>query len=501
MRNITKRFGSVLANDDVTLTVAAGEIRALVGENGAGKTTLMNILYGVHQPDAGRVEVNGEQARISGPLDAIRLRIGMVHQHFMLAPSLTLAENIVLGEAGRRFAFLERRRLEARVAAVAREHGLEIPVSARARDLPVGVLQRAEIVKALYRGADVLALDEPTAVLTPQESGDLFQTLRALAAQGKTIIFISHKLREVLAVSTRITVMRAGRVTGEIDTSEADEATLARLMIGAALPSRKAPAPASASGARLRIEHLSATGDRGVPALRDVSLEVPPGVIVGVAGVEGNGQTELVEVVTGMRRADAGRVELDGRVLTNASPRAVREAGVAHIPEDRLARGVSPSLSLTDNVLVSVYHRRPFSSRGWLARRQGHAHVDALIARFAVVTPHRRVAAAALSGGNIQKLIVGRELGLEPRVVVASQPTRGVDIGAMDYIHQRLLDLRARGVGTLLVSADLDEILALADRIAVMFEGRIVGEMDRSHATSAVLGDLMAGASRGEAQS
>jgi ABC-type uncharacterized transport system ATPase subunit len=493
MRGITKRFGTVTANDDVSLRIDRGEIRALIGENGAGKSTLMNILYGIHQPDAGAIRVDGQEVDIRSSLDAIRLRIGMVHQHFMLAPSLTVAENIALGQPGRSFAVLNRRGLEESVSRVAEEHGLAVPVRAKVGELPVGVLQRAEIVKALYRGADTLILDEPTAVLTPQESEALFETLRSLAKAGKTVIFISHKLREVLAVSRRITVMRKGRVAGELDTPDADETQLARLMIGSALPSRRRGGRTPSGEPALRITSLSATSDRGVPALRHVSLDVRAGAILGIAGVEGNGQTELAEVITGIRPADAGTVELYGRSITNEPPRKIREAGIAHIPEDRLARGVSPTLSIQDNVLVNVYHQPPYSRRGWLAAQAGRERADALIDRFAVAAPHRRLPVSALSGGNVQKLVVARELGSEPRVVVAAQPTRGVDIGAMQFIHDLLLDFRHRGAAILLISADLDEIFALSDTIAVMYEGEVVGSMDAGAATRSSLGLLMSG--------
>ncbi len=490
---ITKRFPGVLANDRVTLRLDGGYVHALIGENGAGKTTLMKILYGLHQPDGGQIVVAGDRVTVADPRVAIDLRIGMVHQHFMLVPSLTVAENIVLGRVPTRRGLNDRPAAEDAVAALSARYGMTVHPRARVRDLSVGVLQRVEILKALYRGADVLILDEPTAVLTPQESSALFETLRSLAAEGKTVVFISHKLKEVMAVSDRVAVMRTGRLTGELETSATSERELARLMVGRDVLLRVDKSAPSVGEEVLRLESVSAIDDRHLPILRHVSLRVHAGTIVGVAGVEGNGQTELVEIITGLRPVQSGQVLVKGRDVTNQPPRRLREAGVAHIPEDRLSRGVNTAGTVAENLILDRYYRPPLSRRRVLDWSRIRAYARELIAAFDIAAPSAETRVDGLSGGNMQKVVVARELAESPDILVAAQPTRGVDIGAIEYIHHQLVALRDAGRAVLLISAELDEILALSDVVAVMYEGEIVSVKPRAEVDELELGLLMAG--------
>ncbi len=495
MRHIRKAWPGVIANDDVNLSVRQGEIHALVGENGAGKTTLMNILYGLIKPTSGEVAINGRPAQISGPRDAIRLSIGMVHQHFMLIPPMTVAENIVLGyEPGGTFSAYQQQEARNRIAELSRQYGLHIDPDAVTGQLSVGQQQRVEILKVLYRGAQILILDEPTGVLTPQETQELFQVLRGLVAQGKTIIFITHKLREVLELSDRVTVLRRGRVVGHLITRETTREEIARMMVGREVLLRVEKSPATPGEVLLRVEQITADSERGLAALRGVSFEVRAGEILGIAGVEGNGQSELVEVVTGLRKATGGRVILGEREVTNLSAREIRKAGLAHIPEDRRGSGLVLTYSIKDNLILGRQRWGQFSLRGLLLKlRQNLAWALRLIREFDIRAPGPSAEARSLSGGNQQKIIVARELSAEPRVLVASQPTRGVDIGAIEFIHRRLIEKRDAGEAILLVSAELDEIRSLSDRIAVMYEGRIVG-VESPDVSEERLGLLMAGA-------
>lgn len=495
MRGITKRFGSVTANDGVDLTVRRGEIHALLGENGAGKTTLMNILYGLYQPDAGEIAYEGEPLRATEPGVAIRRGIGMVHQHFMLVPPFTVAENIVLGQEPRtRLGRLDRARAEATVAGLSQRFGLKVDPRARVEAISVGQQQRVEILKALYRGARLLILDEPTAVLTPQEVQDLGQILRRLVEQGHTIIFITHKLKEVLRIADRVTVMRAGRHVATLDTAATSEAELARLMVGREVtlrvekaPARPAPSPA------LAITGLHCRNSRGLPALRGVDLELYPGEILGICGVDGNGQTELAECVAGLRPVSAGGIRLGGVDVTRAGVAARARLGLGHIPEDRQKRGLVLDFSVAENMILGRQRQAPFSRVGLLARQAMGGLAARLVREFDVRPADPSLPARALSGGNQQKAIVAREVDREPRVLLAVQPTRGLDVGAIEFIHRRLVQERDRGKAVLLISLELEEILALSDRIAVMYEGRLVAVMPAARASEEELGLLMAG--------
>ena len=494
MRHVHKAWPGVIANDDVNLSVRHGEIHALVGENGAGKTTLMNILYGLIKPSSGEILIDEKPTHISGPRDAIHLGIGMVHQHFMLIPPLTVAENIVLGyEPGGIYSRYRQQEARNRIAELTRQYGLHVDPDAITGQLSVGQQQRVEILKVLYRGARILIMDEPTGVLTPQETDELFAVLRGLVAQGKTIIFITHKLREVLELSDRVTVLRRGKVVGHLITSETTQEEIARLMVGREVLLSVDKAPAKPGDVLLRVEQIKADSERGLAALRDVSFDVRAGEILGIAGVEGNGQSELVEVITGMRKATSGKVHLGERDITNHSARQVRLAGMSHIPEDRRGSGLVLGYSIENNMILGRQRWKLFSIDGILLRLKVIANwAVRLIREFDIRAPGPSALAKALSGGNQQKIIVARELSTQPKVLVASQPTRGVDIGAIEFIHRRLVEQRDAGVAILLVSAELDEIRSLSDRIAVMYEGRIVG-IENPDVSTERLGLLMAG--------
>lgn len=494
-RGITKRFPGVLANDHVDLTLAGGEIHALLGENGAGKTTLMNILYGLWQPDSGEIYVQGEKIHFRDPSDAIARGIGMLHQHFMLIPVLTVAENIMLGQesvvAG---VFLDQPRVINRIEELSHDFGLQVDPRAYVKDLPVGVQQRVEILKILYRQAEILILDEPTAVLTPQEAEELFKIMRNLAAQGKSIIFITHKLKEVLAVADRITVLRAGRVVGTTTPQEATESQLASMMVGREVILTVQKKAAQPGEVVLEVGDLHVLSDRLTPAVNGVSFEVRSGEILGIAGVQGNGQTELVEAITGLRPTVSGEIRFLGQEITNAPPRRVLERGTAHIPEDRQEDGLVLPFPVHDNLVLNTYYRNPYAHGLALQEKAIIATAEDLVGRFDVRTPSVFVPVLNLSGGNQQKVIVARELSRPIRLLVAAQPTRGLDVGSIEYIHQRLVEKRDQGCAVLLVSSELDEIMSLSDRIAVMFRGKIVATLEANQATREKLGLLMAGA-------
>jgi ABC-type uncharacterized transport system ATPase subunit len=503
MRNISKAWPGVVANDHVNLTVRKGEIHALVGENGAGKSTLMNILYGLIHPDSGEILINGQPVHISGPRDAIRLKIGMVHQHFMLIPPLTVAENIVLGhEPGSVASTYDIKKARAIILELSKQYGLPIDPDVRVEKLSVGLQQRVEILKVLYRAADILILDEPTGVLTPQETFELFGVLRGLARQGKTIIFITHKLREVLELSDTITVLRRGKNAGTLVTSQTDQAEIARMMVGREVLLRVNKTPAHPGPVALHVEDAHALSDRGLETLHAVGLDVRAGEILGIAGVEGNGQSELVEAITGMLRLTAGRMTIseikDGqpvreRDITGMDARQERLAGLAHIPEDRRGSGLVLTDSIADNMILGRDRWEPFARGGFVLRlRQIVAWARKLIREFDIRTPSAEVPARALSGGNQQKIIIAREFSANPTVLIASQPTRGVDIGAIEFIHRRIIEQRDAGKAVLLISAELDEIRSLSDRIAVMYEGKIV-DIVSPEATEEQLGILMTG--------
>jgi general nucleoside transport system ATP-binding protein len=494
MRGITRAFPGVVANDHVDLTVRPGEIQALVGENGAGKTTLMNILYGLVHPDSGEILIDGAPANIRGPREAIARGIGMVHQHFMLIPVFSVGENIMLGrEPVTGPDFFDRARARTEIAELSRRYGLALDPDARTGDLPVGLQQRAEIVKVLYRGANILILDEPTGVLTPQESKELFVVLRGLVKTGKTIIFISHKLKEVLEISDRITVMRRGKVVGHLVTKETNEEEIATMMVGRAVLLRVDKKPAQPGAVTFKVENLTANADGGVPTLKGVSFELRQGEILGIAGVEGNGQSELMEVLAGTRRATGGRILLGDKDVTAFDARTERDAGIAYIPEDRRGAGLVLSYSVADNLILGRQRSPAFSWHEILLRLLAiRDWARKLVKEFDIRTPTIDTAARNLSGGNQQKIIVAREIASHPRVLLAAQPTRGVDIGAIEFIHRRLVAERDAGTSVLLVSAELDEVRSLSDRIAVMYEGKIVS-VEPGDAPEERLGLLMTG--------
>jgi len=498
LRDIVKRFPGVLANDRVSLMVRAGEIHALLGENGAGKTTLMRILYGLYQPDEGQILLDGRPVRLHSPADSIHHGIGMIHQHFMLVPSLTVAENVALGLASSRGPLLDTDRVAERVRRLSASYGLHVDPSAQVWQLSVGEQQRVEILKALYRGAQVLILDEPTAVLTPQEVDELFVTLRRMAAEGHLLIFISHKLHEVLSISDRVTVLRDGRVVRSLATAETNRQELARLMVGREVLLRVDRRPVETGAVRLRLSDVWAEGDRGLPAVRGVDLEVRAGEILGIAGVSGNGQRELAEAIAGLRRTARGRIALDDVEVTGWEPERRLGRGLAYIPEERMRDGVIRELTVEENLILEDHGQPPFARGIFLDFPRIARHVERLIGEFEIKTPSSTTPLRNLSGGNIQKLILARELAKRPSVLVAAQPTRGVDIGSTEYIHRRLIEQRAAGTATLLISEDLDEVRHLSDRVAVMFEGRLMGVLGREEASVERLGLMMAGVAEGK---
>jgi general nucleoside transport system ATP-binding protein len=493
LTGITKRFGSLVANDHIDLTVEPGEIRALLGENGAGKTTLMNVLIGLVQPDAGEIRVDGKLVVIHSPKDAIAARIGMVHQHFMLVPVFTVAENVTLGlEPTRAFGLLDRRRARSDVRKLSERYGLQVDPDAYVEDLPVGVQQRVEIIKTLMRDASVLILDEPTSVLTPGETDDLFRIMRELRAGGRSIVFISHKLREVQAIADTITIIRRGKVVGERPPTATDT-ELAALMVGRPVQLRVSKRPAQPGDVVLGVQHLTVAGEHGTPAVDDVSFQVRAGEILGVAGVQGNGQTELCEALLGLRPA-SGSVLLNGRDVSHATPRDRLRAGIGYIPEDRREDGLVGDFSVADNMILDVYDRRPFASGIALDLSAIRDNAVSRVAEFDVRTTSVDTPTQTLSGGNQQKVILAREIGRDIKVLLASQPTRGLDVGSIEFVHRRIVEQRDQGVAVLIVSSELDEIYALADRIAVMYEGKITG-FRTPEVSVEELGLLMAGGS------
>jgi general nucleoside transport system ATP-binding protein len=478
----------------VDLDVAWGEVHALLGENGAGKSTLMNVVYGLTTPDAGEIRFDGRPVSIGGPTDAIRLGIGMVHQHFMLVPPLTVAENVILGHETAHAGLLDRAEGHRRVGELARRHGLEVDPEARVQDLSVGLQQRVEILKALYRGARLLILDEPTSVLTPQEAERLFEVVRQLTSQGSAVIFITHKLGEVMQVADRITVMRRGKVVASTTPGESGPADLARLMVGRPVLLRVDKAPAHPGGPLLRVHDLTVDDDRRHVAVEGVDLEIRAGEIVGLAGVEGNGQEELVEAIAGLRPRRRGRIYLGERNLTRAGAKTTLRAGLGHIPADRHRMGAVLELSVADNLVISDYDRPPFARGILRIFRAVWENAVRVIKAFDIRAESPAQPLGSLSGGNQQKVVVARELEGHPIVLIASQPTRGVDVGSIEFIHRQLVDRRDAGLGVLLVSSELDEVLSLSDRVAVMYRGRIVGMVEGDQMDRDRIGLMMAGA-------
>jgi len=499
MKNITKRFPLVVANDKVNFQVYKGEIHALVGENGAGKTTLMSILYGLYQADSGKIYINGKEVLISNPNIAIKLKIGMVHQHFMLVPPLTVAENVILGmEPTKNNFIIDIEQAVKKIEELSKSMGFKIDAYAKVESISVGIQQRVEIIKVLYRGAEILVMDEPTAVLTPQEVEELFEILRSLKKQGKTIIFITHKLNEVISLSDRVTVMRKGKVIGVKNTKDTNQEEIASMMVGRKVIFEIEKKEHTCGKNVLKVEKLTALNNKKLLALKNISFEIREGEILGFAGVEGNGQTELVEVLTGLRKSTSGKVYLYDQDITNYSPRKIREKNIAHIPEDRRLRGLILDFTVYENIILGSHYHQPFNNGFVLNYNNIYQHTEKLIKNFDIRPPSKDNKLKSLSGGNQQKVIVARELFGEPKLLIAAQPTRGLDVGSIEFVHQQILKEREKGKAILLISADLEEILSLSDRIAVIYEGKIVDILDPKKTDEQELGLLMTGSTTNE---
>lgn len=493
IKDVTKTFGAVVANDRISLEVKPGEIVALLGENGAGKSTLVKAVFGLVRPDSGEIKVKGEALEFGDTAGAIRRGVGMVHQHFQLVPVMSVTENIILGDEPRRAGFISMKKAREEVLALVEKYGLEVDPDAIVEDLPVGTAQRVEILKALRKDVDLLILDEPTAVLTPQETDELLQVLRNLAAKGVGILFITHKLREVIAVADRIVVLRGGKLAGVTTPKESDESDLAQMMVGRAVVLQVDKGEARPSTVALEVKDLRVLDDRKLEAVKGISFQVHSGEILGIAGVEGNGQRELVEAICAMRSRVSGEVIVTGKPLANMRPKQAHLAGVSHIPEDREKDGLVSSYSIADNLVLNRFDQAPYA-RGWIRDLDAvDENGAALVKTFDIRTPSHRNPASSLSGGNRQKVVVARELSQNLPVVVAAQPTRGVDVGSIEFIHQQLINARDNGVAVLLVSAELDEVLSLADRVAVISGGKIVATVDAEGADRNYIGRLMAG--------
>jgi general nucleoside transport system ATP-binding protein len=500
VRGITKRFPGVLANDHIDLRLYRGEVLGLLGENGAGKSTLMNLIYGIYKQDEGDILVNGQVVDITSAKDAIALGIGMVHQHFQLVDVLTVTENVMLGNESTSGPFLRRDIARQRIVEISQEYGLHVDPDARIADLPVGLQQRVEIIKALYRAADILILDEPTAVLTPQEAQGLFQIMRTLIDRGVSIVFISHKLKEILEICDTVTVLRRGKVVGDADPKQSTEQSLASMMVGRNVLLEVEKQPAAPGDVILAIEDLVVLDDRGLVAVDHLGLEMRAGEILGIAGVQGNGQTELVEALTGLRRPESGGIRYRGQDVTYASPRRITRLGTGHIPEDRQKAGLVGAFTVMKNMVLCSYFEEPFASGfGLLVNDDAIAdHAEVLVRDYDVRPPNIHNLVKGLSGGNQQKVIVARELSRDIRMLIASQPTRGLDVGSIEFIHRQLVRMRDAGVGIMLVSSELDEILSLSDRVAVMFDGRIIDVLPIEEADRDTVGLRMAGIREGK---
>ncbi|MHC0054599.1 ABC transporter ATP-binding protein [Actibacterium sp. D379-3] len=497
LRGITKRFGEVVANSGVNLTIRGGEVLGLLGENGAGKSTLMNVLCGLYRPDEGEIVIDGTPVTFNGPGDANAAGIGMVHQHFMLVPVFTVAENVILGvEPTGRLDFLDLQTARKQVREIKEKYGLEVDPDALVETLPVGVQQRVEIIKVLFRSADVLILDEPTAVLTPQEVTEFFEIVKSLRDAGKALIFITHKLNEILEISDRISVLRGGQIVGEGDPKQVKPAELAEMMVGRAVSLGVTKTPSVPGPTLLDVRDLTVLHENDDVAVDHISLSVRSGEVVGIAGVQGNGQSALIEALTGLRRVAHGEIRFLDRDITHASVRARHRMGIAHIPEDRQLMGLIPNFSVAENMVLDTYYDDRFSSGPHILWQKVNESAARSATEFDVRTPSVFAPAGTLSGGNQQKLIVARELSRDTKFAIAAQPTRGLDVGSIEYIHKRLMDARAEGDGVLIVSSELDEIMALSDRILVMYKGRIVAEFDATHgpADKSAIGLAMAGA-------
>ncbi|AEI39507.1 ABC transporter ATP-binding protein [Paenibacillus mucilaginosus] len=493
LQGITKRFPGITANDGISFQLRKGEIHALLGENGAGKSTLMNILFGLYQPDEGQIRVQGREVAIDSPTKAIELGIGMVHQHFKLVQPFTVTENIILGSEPRKGTSINYKAAEEKVAQISAQYGLMVDPKAKIEDISVGMQQRVEILKTLYRGAEILIFDEPTAVLTPQEIGELMEILRLLAREGKSIILITHKLKEIMAIADTCTIIRRGKVIDSVNVAASSPQELAEKMVGRSVSFRVEKSKAQPGEKVLEVTDLHALDNRKVPALNGISLQVRAGEILGLAGVDGNGQSELIEALTGLRPAISGEIRLKGQSLTNLPPRTITEAGVSHIPEDRHKHGLVLDFTMSENMVLETYYKPPYNRGGFLDRSAIDRQAERLIRDFDVRTPSIYNKARSLSGGNQQKAIIARELDKQPQLLIAAQPTRGLDVGAIEFVHRKLIEARDEGKAVLLISFELDEIRNVSDRIAVISGGRIVGEVDPELTNEEELGLLMAG--------
>lgn len=499
MLNIRKEFPGIVANDNITLQVKKGEIHALLGENGAGKSTLMNVLFGLYQPEKGEIRVNGEKVHISNPNIANDLGIGMVHQHFMLVDSLTVTENIILGKEPTKFGKINLKEASKEVKKISDQYGLSVDPDAKIADISVGMQQRVEILKTLYRGANILIFDEPTAVLTPQEIKELISIMKKLIAEGKSIILITHKLKEIMEVCDRVTVIRKGQGIGTVNVTETNENDLASLMVGREVVFKTEKQEAHPKQDVLKIKNLVVKDARHVNAVNNLNLNVRAGEIVGIAGVDGNGQSELIEAITGLRKIESGTIHLNDKDITKLTPRKVTESGIGHIPQDRHKHGLVLDYSMSDNIVLQTYYQKPYSNYGVLNQKEIVKKAKEIIAEYDVRTPSESTLARALSGGNQQKAIIGREIDRNPDLLIAAQPTRGLDVGAIEFIHKRLIEQRDQGKAVLLISFELDEIMNVSDRIAVMYEGQVVAVVNPKETTEQELGLLMAGSKRKEA--
>ncbi|MGP4080164.1 ABC transporter ATP-binding protein [Pseudalkalibacillus sp. R45] len=498
MRDIRKEFPGIVANDNITLQVQKGEIHALLGENGAGKSTLMNVLFGLYQPEKGEIRVRGEKVEITDPNIANNLGIGMVHQHFMLVENFTVTENIVLGQEPKRRAQVDIKSAAKKVEEISRQYGLRVDPYAKIEDISVGMQQRVEILKTLYRGAEILIFDEPTAVLTPQEIKELIQIMKRLIAEGKSIILITHKLKEIMEVCDRCTVIRRGKGIGTVDVADTNREELASMMVGRDVSFTTKKEKGNPQQEVLEINSLVVKDARGVPAVNGLDLTIRAGEIIGIAGVDGNGQTELIEAITGLRKADSGEIRLNGKGITNLKPRKVTESGVGHIPQDRHKHGLVLDFSIGENMVLQTYYKKPYSKYKQLKATEIFNKAEQLIEQFDVRTPSVHTEARALSGGNQQKAIIAREVDRSPDLLIAAQPTRGLDVGAIEFIHSKLIEERDANKAVLLISFELEEIMNVSDRIAVIYEGKIIAIVDPQEVSEQDLGLLMAGSKQTE---
>ncbi len=493
MLGIRKEFGDFVANDNITLQLAKGEIHALLGENGAGKSTLMNVLFGLYQPEAGTIKVRGEEVKISDPNKANDLGIGMVHQHFMLVENFTVTENIILGSEPTKFGTINIKEAAKKVQKLSEQYGLNVDAYAKIEDISVGMQQRVEILKTLYRGADILIFDEPTASLTPQEISELIQIMKRLISEGKSIILITHKLKEIMDVSDRVTIIRKGQGIGTVTTAETSPDQLAEMMVGRQVVFKTTKTEAHPKEAILEVHQLNVKDNRGVDRVKDLNLTVRAGEIVGIAGIDGNGQSELIEAITGLRKATSGKITLKGQEITSLKPRKITESGVGHIPQDRHKHGLVLDFPIGHNIALQTYYQKPLSKGGIIDYKKIDKLAETIIEEYDVRTPSAHTPARALSGGNQQKAIIGREVNRDPELLIAALPTRGLDVGAIEFIHRRLIEQRDKGKAVLLISFELDEVMNVSDEIAVIHDGHIIDTVKPSETSEQQLGLLMAG--------